>query len=209
MTQIFFTKCSEAIPYENKLLPLLSNSEREKLKKIKVDSRRITSLVSCLILLRESSLPFSTEIGYGEHGRPFLNGVHFSISHTGDIAVIALSDFPVGIDIESGEDKSGKIAERFFDESEKEYLRQCPSGFRRVWTLKEAVSKLFGKGISMDFPSFCVYPFDTEHYIEGKYVTFCCKKIYDLPVSVASFQNDENYTFTEINLEDYIKEILI
>ena len=45
----------------------------------------------------------TAEIAYGEHGKPYLAAhpqLHFSLSHSGDWAVCALDDAPVGVDLE-------------------------------------------------------------------------------------------------------------
>jgi 4'-phosphopantetheinyl transferase len=98
----------------------------------------------------------------GSHGKPRvaagLPEVHFCISHIGTMAVIAVScDGPIGVDIETlGSACNAGIAETFCTPTERRALarmeepaRRC--AFTRLWTLKEAYSKLTGTGLAADF----------------------------------------------------------
>lgn len=90
-------------------------------------------------------------------GKPFFRGArdfHFNISHCGDMVLAALSSEPVGLDVEvSGRRRDfAAIARRFFRAEEAdEVARAGDSGeevFLRLWTAKEAMLKLSGRGIS-------------------------------------------------------------
>lgn len=96
--------------------------------------------------------PAEIELGYNEHGKPFAKNlpVHFSISHSDDIAVCAVSDKEIGIDIEKIRDVNPRSAERFASEKEQEYIRKCEKGFFEIWTLKEAYFKCIGTGLGAD-----------------------------------------------------------
>ena len=51
---------------------------------------------------------FPLEIGLGEYGKPYLAahpGIEFNISHSGLYVVVAVSDVPVGIDVEEVQDR--------------------------------------------------------------------------------------------------------
>ena len=57
----------------------------------------------------------------------------------------------VGIDIETAtfsDSKAGKLAERFFDATEKLEVESSPEQFTRVWTRKEAIAKYFGANLA-------------------------------------------------------------
>ncbi|MFK0252775.1 4'-phosphopantetheinyl transferase family protein [Streptomyces sp. NPDC090445] len=92
----------------------------------------------------------------GPHGRPAVGGsaIHFSLSHTGGLALIALADRPVGVDIERIPDPD--TAERLASElhpRERRELATLPAGSRpaavaRIWVRKEAHSKGLGLGLA-------------------------------------------------------------
>ena len=66
---------------------------------------------------------------YDSKGKPLLQGhpdIHFSLSHCHEAVAVALSDHPVGIDIETTGHYSAEVA------------------FTRLWTMKESLYKLTG-----------------------------------------------------------------
>ncbi len=96
--------------------------------------------------------PDEIEFGTTEKGKPYAKGlgVHFSISHSGDMAVCAVSDKEIGIDIEKIREINPRTAEKFACETEKEYINSHKNGFFEIWTLKEAFFKCIGTGLGAD-----------------------------------------------------------
>lgn len=90
----------------------------------------------------------------GEYGKPyFLNStLKFNLSHSHGYVACALSDSDeVGVDIEAAlptEDHAKKLAERFFDASEKKAVEEDPTVFTRLWSEKEAKAKFFGTNLA-------------------------------------------------------------
>jgi phosphopantetheine--protein transferase-like protein len=93
---------------------------------------------------------------YTENGKPYFEGnpLYFSLSHTEGIAVCAISDAPVGVDIERIRAKKiesiKRIAARLFNEKENKYLdlyNYDLSAFYEIWVRKEAMVKRTGIGI--------------------------------------------------------------
>lgn len=95
------------------------------------------------------------------NGKPRLikgpSNIHFSCSHTAWQSVVAVSDRPVGIDIECGEIAADDaFLEEYFSRKERAAIASKPIKDRgvacaRLWTLKEAVSKLIGTGLAFPF----------------------------------------------------------
>ena len=99
------------------------------------------------------------------HGKPFLlnHAVQFNLSHSGDYALIALSDAPVGIDIERHKPAKDvlAIAQRYFTPVEYLYIKNQAdqnkiSTFYDIWSMKEAYVKALGEGIAYGFNRFSV-----------------------------------------------------
>lgn len=115
----------------------------------------------------------------GEHGKPCFPAFpafHYNISHSGDFVVCAVSDRPVGIDIQQiseNADRPMKIASHFFSKEEQEALQALRSDpakntdstepssdlafctlFTRYWTAREAYIKLNGLGLSESFAGY-------------------------------------------------------
>lgn len=91
-----------------------------------------------------------------ENGKPYSDTVpwEFSVSHTGQLWICAVSERTVGIDIQEIRSiDHEKLADRFFTEAEKKYCRTAgKEGFFNIWTRKESIVKYMGttlgKGIS-------------------------------------------------------------
>jgi 4'-phosphopantetheinyl transferase len=106
------------------------------------------------------------EFTYTDHGKPGVENaakLQFNISHTGDLALLAVGKcFPIGVDIEkySARPYEG-IAKMLFSEQEyDEFLRVPlalkPAVFFHVWAQKEAFIKACGLGLSYPTKKFTV-----------------------------------------------------
>lgn len=108
--------------------------------------------------------PESLAFALGPGGKPELAGpagrdVHFSLSHSGDRCVIAVSaEGPVGVDVEEVREVpelEGIVRSRFAPGEAAEILalsgEQRLRAFYHCWTRKEAYLKATGAGIGGDF----------------------------------------------------------
>ena len=86
-------------------------------------------------------------------GKLCCDGIFFSLSHAGDLALCAVSGVPVGCDIELVKDAPLEIAPRIFCPGERAYLRnarddkEAQRRFFTLWTLKESYMKMTGEGL--------------------------------------------------------------
>ena len=97
----------------------------------------------------KSLLPENSEIKRTENGKPYTDGVYFSITHTGDTALIAVSDCPVGIDAEIVQKhKFSGVLKRFTPREQSEIGDTAE--FLRHWVVKEAYIKLIGGTLAHD-----------------------------------------------------------
>ncbi len=74
-------------------------------------------------------------------GRPFFPGApdrHFSLSHSGGYALCALSDGPVGADIEAVRPRRERLFRAALSEGERAAFSGSWEDFFRLWTLKES-----------------------------------------------------------------------
>jgi 4'-phosphopantetheinyl transferase len=107
--------------------------------------------------------PAGLEFVASAHGKPELagGGIHFSLSHSGDLAALAIAAFPLGLDIEMIRPVDRALPERFFAPAERRGLRGLPpdvwdQAFFRCWTRKEAVIKALGLGLAFPLEDFDV-----------------------------------------------------
>ena len=99
-------------------------------------------------------------IGYDIHGKPYFphrEDIHFNISHCEGLVVCAISDAPVGVDVERIAPVSDNLPKRVLSEEELDQLSRLPKEspeylekFYRFWTLKESAVKQSGKGLSQE-----------------------------------------------------------
>lgn len=87
------------------------------------------------------------------HGKPHLRvfpELHFGLSHTVDEVVLGFANQPLGLDVEnpSRRVEASRIAQRFFHPDEWETGETCSRRFFTLWTAKEAMLKLDGRGIA-------------------------------------------------------------
>ena len=89
----------------------------------------------------------------GPNGKPMVEGIHFNLSHTDGLVICAVSDLPVGCDVEKVRQAPEGVAERFFHENERAYLATYSDTFDeqffRLWTIKESYIKMTGEGMHL------------------------------------------------------------
>ena len=95
----------------------------------------------------------------GDRGKPYLKEcpwIHFNISHTKGIVVLAVHDHPVGIDVEEIRPYTQPVARKILTPSERDRVswwsrkgkRLGEKNFFRYWTLKESYVKATGEGLA-------------------------------------------------------------
>ena len=150
--------------YHASVLPLLgrkggeglSRYRKEKLARISNPRAYARSLGAELLLaaaLQELGGPMPPlEISRGEGGKPRIaGGPEFSLSHSGERVLCALSDEAVGADIQQLRPCDPALVRRFFTAEEGAWLeeqRERDLAFSLLWSLKESYVKLLGSGIA-------------------------------------------------------------
>ena len=142
-----------------RMLPLVSPQRREEALRYAHTHGRFCCLKSYLMLLEligavSPTLDNTTpEFIYGEQGKPFIPGrddIQFSISHTKNAIAVAISSYPIGIDIEQIKHASDALIRKTMNTAEQQQIAASANpdaAFTALWTQKEAVLKLRGTGI--------------------------------------------------------------
>lgn len=123
-----------------------------------------------------------------KNGKPYIEGnseIHFNISHTDGLLVIAVSDYEVGIDAEKVREVDMRVKKRF-TKAEAEYVGESINRFFEIWTKKEAFLKQKGVGLKGGLQSFSVL--DKE--INSRISTFFMG---DFVVSVCFYKQNMEY----------------
>lgn len=108
---------------------------------------------------RAVGAPVTAPLAHGPYGKPYLPALpdlHFSITHSGAYWMCAVSDSPVGLDLQAHQDcKRETLSRRFFHPAEDEYLRRRDyADFFDLWAAKESYLKYTGQGITEELNTF-------------------------------------------------------
>ena len=93
---------------------------------------------------------------YNEHGKPSIVGhpeIFFNLSHCKEAAICAISDRPIGVDVESVRSFNESLVRYTMNDDEIQRIEAAENravAFIQLWTMKEATLKLIGTGISKD-----------------------------------------------------------
>ncbi len=131
-----------------------------------------------------------------KYGKPYIknaddvgnSNTSFSVSHSGNIWGCAVSEKPIGFDIQIMKEETDiyGIAERFFTKEEYAFIvgsdgrMEALKRFYNIWVRKEAYIKLIGRGISQGLATFAV----------------ACEN-----GLLSSVNGDEKYFFSDIDVE--------
>lgn len=138
------------------LLEQLPIERQQKIQKSRQKKSRMQSMGAGLLLQKVLALYHMDKatLSVGEYGKPQMEGLQFNLSHSGSLVICAVSDKPVGCDVEELRKAPKGVAERYFSENEKEYLNHfCgedyETAFFRLWTMKESYVKMSGEGMGV------------------------------------------------------------
>lgn len=156
-------------PEEERALSVFSPYRRARIAAAKTKRGKLDAYAASCALraaLRAHGIEDS-ECGYeiAPGGKPrLLHGAfHFSLSHTDGGALCALSDAPIGADLEAYppriEREYRALVHRFFTAEEQAYFLShgaTAQDFFLLWTRKESYLKYTGQGLACPLSSFCV-----------------------------------------------------
>ena len=163
-------------------LPLLSEQRRNQCLKYKNELERKTSALAYILLCeglrQEYGINEKPVFKYGKHGKPSIVGhddIHFNLSHCCNAVVCGISGRPIGVDVESLSSFDKSLVSYTMNPLEQERIMCSPRTdieFIRLWTMKEAVLKLLGKGICCDMTTILTgkEPVSTVVNLEKGYV---------------------------------------
>ncbi|HEX2167986.1 MAG TPA: 4'-phosphopantetheinyl transferase superfamily protein [Longimicrobiales bacterium] len=159
--------------------PCLSEDERTRSAKFIAPLERRRFILSRIVLrdilagyqgVDAADVLLAREAG----GRPFVEGaerLYFSLSHSGDVAVIAVADVRIGVDVERVRPiaRAAEIAHRIMHPETVALLQSLPQAqferaFLDAWTQREAHVKAVGGGL---FRTPDVLPFDPDLPIDA------------------------------------------
>jgi len=146
---------------------LLSPQELEQAERFRSQADRLRAIVGRVLMRWALSQyrqiePADWQFAATVLGKPYIQspeglGLQLNLSHSRDVTVCAITiDHDVGVDVEAMDRHAQytRIAERFFAPQEAQMVHSLPADkqaetFIRLWTLKEALLKACGRGLSL------------------------------------------------------------
>lgn len=170
-----------------KTYAVLNEEERKRVDRYKRDDDKKRSLLAHILLKKLMKDEFSDqcELLYKENGCPYFKDqkLYVSLSHSGDVAFCAVSENPVGVDVEKIRSISDSLIKRVCVDEEKAYVladfepddvknisdEVVKKRFFEIWTAKEAYFKMKGSGIT-DLKSVNTLEIKKESFAMDSYV---------------------------------------
>ena len=109
------------------------------------------------ILKRDYKIEKCPEILRDEMGKPYFKGgqLHFNVSHSGEYLALAISENPVGIDIQEPKTIKDGMYRKVVQPKEQELIgEERQKDFLRLWVLKESFVKAEGKGLRISMKDY-------------------------------------------------------
>ncbi|MGV6831720.1 MAG: 4'-phosphopantetheinyl transferase family protein [bacterium] len=215
---LFYFNPKKYIPQIEILKEHLDNSELKRANNyhFKKDTHQFIVCRAILKMLLSKYSGINTnsiEIKYNDYKKPYSDqfDFYFNISHSENCALIGISSYKLGVDIESVKTnyQFDDVLNFTFNEDEIEYVsisRNKVASFFELWTRKEALLKAIGKGLDetlinlsvldgknaankIVFDDYNIFSFNINEFeqaalaIENSDFRGGCLKIYQLPQS--------------------------
>lgn len=165
--QIFIEKTDSIAGRRKEIIPHVSAYYVDKYttiseKGVKTGSNRLCGtanqeLLAGYMLYKYLGISSDEQLVRNEHGKPEIadGETFFNLAHSGPYVVLAISDRPVGVDIEQTKRMSFKVAKRIMRKEQLDKLEGFENEseafqieLAKYWTQYEAIMKLVGTGFS-------------------------------------------------------------
>lgn len=194
---IWIVNQDQVVDYKSHFLQLLSQEEQERLLAFKCRDSYLRfvlrrGILRMLLALYTQQHPAEVVISVRKYGKPYLASgeLHFNISHSDELAIMAFSENRLGIDIEKIQpiDDAVLVVNHQYSTCEQQYWSSLDederlSAFYKIWTGKEAFIKFIGTGLTMPLKSFDIVVNDETRYIRLPNKQTNDYHVYDVPVA--------------------------
>ena len=184
---IRYLPVSEIRIYFKEIVKFISEERREKMESYKDENDKLLSLGAAYFIHKY----LKDEIYYNEYNKPYSKNGFFNISHSSNYVVFIMCDYECGIDIEKRDKLNFKLVDYSFNNEIKSKIDSIDS-FNKYWTLKEALAKSTGYGLSIDE----IKNIPSEEgliYYKNKYYITKSIDLYGYKIGI-SIETKEDYT---------------
>ena len=203
MVNIYYLKLDN-FKIDDHFEKVFSDVRIEKLKQITNEEVRLERIAAEVLLqyaFKEYGFDIPKEYAYDNLGKPTASDVYFSITHTKGAVMVAVSNNPVGVDLEMRRNIDEKIASRILTKEEldfynehkgSEYLLDC-------FVRKESFFKMTGEGIGSNLTKESV----NQILNSSKQVALC----FDDYLSIITTKEKDLYDVNKVTYDDLIKMV--
>ena len=120
------------------------------------------------VLKNDYQIEECPEILKDDMGQPYLKdcSLQFNVSHSGEYLAIAVSEFPVGVDIQEPKNIKDGMFRKVVQAEETELIGdERQNDFLRLWTLKESFVKAEGKGLRISLKEYYFLKENGEYFV--------------------------------------------
>ncbi|EIE5835687.1 4'-phosphopantetheinyl transferase superfamily protein [Listeria monocytogenes] len=210
MIQIFYVSIEESCEL-NKLMNSLSLSYVKKINLFKNEiskRQKVVSNVLLLYVLFSNLNSWEFEIEISNFGKKYINNpnIYFSISHSGEYVICAISKSNIGIDIEKSITDTSNLSDQIMSEKEIK-LYGYEINLTKFWTMKESYLKFLGVGLNKEPKSLTFIGQKNEYTItEENEKTYCRTFSFsdEYYVSYATSREQTQSTLNMVNMSEII-----
>lgn len=167
-----------------KALRVVSTQRRDKALRYRFDIDRRQSLAAYMLLMyglrKEYNIDMAPIFAYTTDGKPYIRGhidIHFNLSHCHRAVACAISNYPIGVDIEAIAPIDWHVARRVMNDAQLRHIESSAEperSFTQLWTMKESLLKLTGEGLCDDLPRLAIDTQFFTHHHAKEYVCTAC-----------------------------------
>lgn len=149
--RVYWLDCRKVDPAKERVRRLMSPRRREKIAAIRDENGRRQSAAAELALVLALAQERGGQVRMVKWetlpgGKPVLDdGLYVSLAHSGDMAVCAVFERDVGVDVEAPRDVPAAMRRKVYSSAEQERPDRM---LRWTWVAKESYLKMTGEGIS-------------------------------------------------------------
>lgn len=182
---------------------LLPEERKNKCQRYVIEEKKITSLLSSLLIIKEMGKDKNISFNYNQYGKPYIkenSDLFFSVSHSDEYIAFVQDTKEIGIDIEKINIFNQKVAKKFFTTEENTYLEKSTNlniDSYKIWTQKEAYLKKIGTGFSNGGYKINILDLDIQKNLKTT-------QIYDYMLTVAAGSAINEIKLTEITSRELL-----
>lgn len=170
--KVYMADANELKGCQVKYLSMLTAKRREEVNAFLEEKDRLLHCAAGLLLRKILHVKQDSDLCYGEFEKPELadHSVQFSLSHAGHYAVLAVSEHPVGVDIEPIQ-KPQVLPRKVLTKTEMGWLErnQTAEDFCLIWTRLESALKAEGCGLALEKREFSLLEEGAPWYWESRF----------------------------------------